>query len=219
MILQLSDLLTPAEAATLAAALGASADFRDGAETAGRFARGRKHNLQAREGGAVEAALGRVHDALLAHPIVRSAARPRSVVRLMVNRYDEGMAYGTHVDDAIIDGERTDVSFTLFLSPLDGYEGGALVLEDDGGEREYRLPPGAAVLYPATYLHRVAPVTRGTRLAVVGWIRSWIADAAAREMLFDLDRVADSLAGRAECADALDRVQKVRANLIRRWAR
>jgi PKHD-type hydroxylase len=219
MILQLSDLLAPADAATLAAALAASPDFRDGAKTAGRFARPRKNNLQAREGGAVEAALDRVHDALLGHPVVRSAARPRTVVRLLANRYDAGMAYGTHVDDAIIDGERTDVSFTLFLSPLDAYDGGALVLEDDGSEREYRLPPGAALLYPSTRLHRVAPVTRGTRLAVVGWIRSWVADAAAREILFDLDRVADALAGTPGCAGALDRVQRVRANLMRRWAR
>ena len=90
------------------------------------------------------------------------------------------MTYGTHVDDAIMGGVRTDLSFTLFLSDPESYQGGALVIDDAYGERDVRLPAGELILYPSTTLHRVDPVTSGVRLAAVGWVRSFVRDSSRR---------------------------------------
>lgn len=105
----------------------------------------------------------------------------------MFSRYEQGMAYGNHVDNSIMRGVRTDVSVTLFLSDPDQYGGGQLVIDSPAGEQEIKLAVGCAVTYPTTPLHRVAPVLSGERLAAVTWVRSFVRDAAKREMLFDLD--------------------------------
>ena len=171
----------------------------------------------------MSAALELVSERLLAHPFVRSAARPKLIVRLMANRYEPGMHYSNHVDEPIIDGERTDLSFTLALTDPAEYDGGDLVIEADDQTQRFRLNRGALLLYPSHTLHRVETVTRGVRLAVVGWICSWIADPAQREVLVDLDRVVEALQAAlsdAPAADrsALDRAQRARARLVRMWA-
>jgi len=219
MNLIIVDLLSDAQLSAIAETLADSALYRDGAETAGALARPMKHNLQARTGLKVEAALALISEALLAHPILRSAARPKRLVRIMANRYEPGMHYGNHIDDPIIAGERTDLSFTLMLSDASDFDGGELVIEADDQSQACKLARGELLLYPAHTLHRVETVSRGQRVAVVGWIRSWIADPAQREVLFDLDRVIESLLANNAERTILDRAQRARARLMRMWAR
>jgi PKHD-type hydroxylase len=192
--------------------------FEDGRRTAGRFAAAVKNNEQAVPGKEREAILARVRDRLLAHPLFVSAARPRGFARMLISRYREGMSYGTHVDDAIMNGARTDLSFTLALSEPADYEGAELVIEDRLDERAIALGAGDMVLYPSTSLHRVEPVTRGERIAVVGWVTSLIRDPAAREVLFDLDQSIEEVHARDGKTPLFDRLAKTRSNLLRRWA-
>lgn len=192
--------------------------FKEGRLTAGWHARERKHNLQARGEPLVDALLGRVSAALTSHSLLQAAARPRNFVRIMISRYDTGMHYGTHVDDALMDGQRTDLSFTLFLSAPEEYEGGRLVIDEPAGERAFALEAGGLLLYPSTSLHRVEPVTRGSRQVIVGWIRSLVRSPEAREILFDLDRVIAALRADKVAGDALELLLKTRSNLLRQWA-
>lgn len=192
--------------------------FKEGRLTAGWHARERKHNLQARGEPLVDALLGRVSAALTSHSLLQAAARPRNVVRIMISRYDTGMHYGTHVDDALMDGQRTDLSFTLFLSAPEEYEGGRLVIDEPAGERAFALEAGGLLLYPSTSLHRVETVTKGSRQVIVGWIRSLVRSPEAREILFDLDRVIAALRADKVAGDALELLLKTRSNLLRQWA-
>lgn len=137
---------------------------------------------------------------------------------LILSRYRPGESYGLHVDDALMGGVRTDVSFMLFLWDPETYEGGALEIEDTLEARQVRLPAGSVVVYPSTTLHRVTPVTRGERLAVVGWAESWVRQAERREVLFHLDRaVAEVFAAGGKSA-LFDTLAKTRSNLNRIWA-
>lgn len=196
----------------------AALDYEDGRRTAGALAQRVKRNAQAVPGPARDAVIAKVQAALMAHGGFASAARPKGFVRMLASRYEGGQTYGTHVDDAIMDGARTDLSFTLFLSDPETYDGGGLVVQDRAEDRLVRLGAGEVVLYPSDTLHRVEPVTRGTRYAVVGWVTSWLRDPRQREMLFDLDQaIAFERAGRADDAQ-LDRLAQLRSNLLRLWA-
>lgn len=196
----------------------AELDYEDGRRTAGALAARVKRNAQAVPGPAREAVIAKVQAGLMASSAFNSAARPKGFARMLVSRYDGGQAYGTHVDDAIMAGARTDLSFTLFLSDADSYAGGGLVAQDRAEDRLIRLNAGEVVLYPSDTLHRVEPVTDGTRFAVVGWVTSWLRDPRQREMLFDLDQaIAFERAGRAEDGQ-LDRLAQLRSNLLRLWA-
>jgi PKHD-type hydroxylase len=128
------------------------------------------------------------------------------------------MEYGSHVDDAIMQGMRTDVSFTLFLSDPDSYDGGALIIQTPAGEDAVKLPAGSLVAYPSTTLHRVEPLSRGTRLAAVGWARSYVRDAAQRELLFELNTVRQSLFKQSGKTPDFDLLSKTSTNLLRMWA-
>lgn len=217
MILVLEQVLDPAEAAVLCRE-AAGLPFGDGRKTAGRYAREVKANDQAQASPVRDAILARVEKALRGHPVFASAARPKSMTPLMLSRYREGQTYGLHVDDALMAGLRTDLSFTLFLSDPDSYDGGALVIEDMLEPRAFRLRAGDAILYPSTTLHRVTAVTRGERLAVVGWVESWLRDAGQREILFDLDRAVAEVHGREGHSSLFDTLAKTRSNLLRMWA-
>jgi PKHD-type hydroxylase len=162
--------------------------------------------------------LRRIEQALLGHEVFIAAARPKRLVRLLISRYEPGMTYGTHVDDALMEGVRTDLSFTLFLSDPDSYEGGALVIEDSYGERPIRLPAGELILYPSTSLHRVEPLSSGVRLAAVGWVRSYIRDPARREVLFDLEMALRQVHAQEGKSAVFDTLVKSRTNLLRLWA-
>jgi PKHD-type hydroxylase len=146
------------------------------------------------------------------------AVRPKKLTPLIFARYGPGETYGSHVDDAIMQGLRTDVSFTLFLSEPDSYEGGELVIDSSGGEESVKLPAGSLFLYPSTFLHRVEPVTKGERLVCVGWARSYLRSAEQRELLFDLDRARRALFARGGKTDEFDILSKCTANLLRMWA-
>lgn len=193
-------------------------EFTDGKTTAGRFAKLVKANDQARPGPALEAALSGVEQALAANALFRAAARPKALTRLILSRYRDGQTYGLHVDDALMQGLRSDLSFTLFLSEPDSYEGGALILEDSFEARAIKLAAGELILYPASSLHRVEPVTRGTRLAVVGWVQSLIRDPGQREILFDLDQAVEACFAAEGKSAQFDRLAKTHSNLLRMWA-
>jgi PKHD-type hydroxylase len=218
MILVIDRVLDEHETAAVFEA-AAALDFEDGRKTAGRHARARKHNEQAVDNAARDAVLEKVRTRLLDNELVQSAARPRRFARMAVSRYTTGMTYGFHTDDAIMDGSRTDLSFTLCLSPASAYEGGELVIDDPLEQRAIRLDAGQMVLYPSNTLHRVAPVTSGERLAVIGWITSWVADPARRATLFDLDRAARELhAAVGDDGPGMAELLRARSNLLRMWA-
>ncbi|MDX1609585.1 MAG: Fe2+-dependent dioxygenase [Halofilum sp. (in: g-proteobacteria)] len=198
-------------------------EFRDGRETAGWHARTVKRNTQASGRDARVAELRQtVDDALARHALFQMAARPRRTTPALFSRYEPGMEYGAHVDDAVMSGAsgplRTDLSFTLFLSDPDSYDGGELVTDSTAGEQTYKLPAGALVLYPSSTLHRVNPVTRGQRLAAVGWVQSQVRDPARREILFDLDTTRRQIFDRQGKTAEFDSISKSLANLLRMWA-
>jgi len=191
--------------------------FEDGRKTTGWHAKTVKDNEQIKSG-AADAITAMIAKTLLAHPVFKAAAIPKSFVKILVSRYRPGMSYGTHVDDALMGGVRTDLSFTLFLKEPSDYDGGALIIEGNEGDTEVKLPAGSLVLYPTTSLHRVDPVTRGERLAIVGWIRSYVRSHEDREMLFDLENTIAALREAKADRAIMDRLFKVRTNLIRKWA-
>lgn len=196
------------------------APFRDGRATAGPAAEQVKRNEQARGDDPNVIALGRrVRLALETHPIFRSLVRPARWSTMIFSRYGPGQQYGLHADNATMYDEggwplRTDISFTLFLSDPETYEGGALLLRDLGGEREFRPAAGSAVLYPTGQLHRVTPVTRGVRLACVGWVQSQVRRADQREILFDIERVRQH----PDSEEAPLLLDKSIGNLLRMWS-
>jgi PKHD-type hydroxylase len=198
--------------------------WNSGKRTAGAAARGVKENLQADGADPKVQALERfVVEALRRHPLFEFAARPARLTRLMFSRYEPGMTYGAHTDDALMgaddDKVRTDLALTLFLEEASKYEGGALVIDSALGEQEIKLEAGDAILYPAGSIHHVAPVTNGVRLAAVGWIESHIADAGQREVLFDLSVTRERLAEAGVAREELLRLDKSISNLLRMWAR
>jgi PKHD-type hydroxylase len=216
MILQMAGVLTPEKAADMRAALMGES-FTSGKTTAGWYAKDVKHNDQS-TGPAALAVMEEAKAALLAHAVFVSAARPKTFVKTLVSRYRPGMHYGSHVDDALMGGVRTDMSFTLFLADADAYDGGELVIEGHDGDTEVKLPAGSLVLYPTTSLHHVREVTRGERLAVVGWVRSFIRAAEQRETLFELDQVVAGLRAAGVDRAVMNPVLKVRNTLTRMWA-
>jgi PKHD-type hydroxylase len=198
--------------------------WNSGKRTAGAAARGVKENLQADGSDPRVQALERfVKDALYRHPLFEIAARPARVTRLLFSRYEPGMTYGAHTDDALMgpQGEeiRTDLAFTIFLADRSTYEGGALVIDSALGEQEIALDGGDAILYPAGSIHHVAPVTSGARLAAVGWLQSHVADAAQREILFDLSVTRARMAQAGALREDLLPLDKSISNLLRMWAR
>lgn len=204
----------------------ARAAFSDGLSTAGWHAREVKRNLQLAAGAPDhEIIAGIIRTALGRSTVLQSAVRPKIAMPVLINRYDAGMHYGDHVDDALMlipGGQgrtmRTDVAITLFLSSPDSYDGGELVVNTGGMEQRFKLPAGAAIAYPANSLHRVEPVTRGSRLAAILWIQSQVREPAQREILFDLERVAASMFKSAGKSPAFDLITKSHANLLRLWA-
>lgn len=225
MLVQVPDILSAHEAAEALAALQA-ADWTDGRVTAGHQSAQVKQNLQIAEGTPLHARLGElVLNGLGRSPLFISAVLPQRVFPPLFNRYDPGMTFGAHVDNAIrqIRGTphriRTDVSCTLFLTPPEDYDGGELVVQDTYGEQRVKLPAGHAVVYPATSLHRVEPVTRGSRISSFFWIQSMLRDDMQRRLLFDLDMAINAatpdLPDGHEAPVALTGVYH---NLLRQWA-
>lgn len=199
-------------------------EWRDGRETAGQVAREVKRNLQA----AMDTALGRALQNELSrliaeHTVVNAAAQPRRFSPLLISKTGVDGCYGAHVDNALMGKGavrlRTDLSFTLFLTPPGEYDGGELVIYAAGMTQELKGEAGYLVLYPSSSIHEVKPVTRGERIVCVGWIESLLADQAQREMLFDLENLRVALRKQLPLQSAeLLTLDKTIANLLRMWA-
>ena len=223
MLLHIEGVLTPDQVAHCRRQLAAS-DWVDGKVTAGEQSARAKHNLQVPEDSPVARELGDlILGALGRNSQFVSAALPLRVFPPLFNRYDVGMGFATHVDNAIrFSGNvrfRTDVSSTLFLSDPDEYDGGELIVEDAYGEHAVKLPAGDMVVYPATSLHRVAPITRGSRWASFFWSQSMVKADAQRALLFDLDTAIQQLTPQVGQGDAsLVSLTGAYHNLLRMWS-
>ena len=224
MLLAIPDVLT-AEQVIRARNLLDGADWVDGKVTAGHQSARAKDNMQIPEDHPAAQHLSEmILTALGQSPLFIAAALPRQVFPPLFNRYSGGQSFGTHVDNAIrqVAGTghriRTDLSATLFFAHPDEYDGGELVVEDTYGTQAVKLPPGHMVLYPATSLHHVRPVTRGARVCSFFWIQSMIRDDGKRSLLFDLDVAIQRL--NRDVPDHPTAVQftGVYHNLLRQWA-
>lgn len=225
MLIAIPDVLDAAGVARVRAIIDA-APWVDGNETSGPQSALAKRNEQLPEDGdAARAAGALVLDALGRSPLFVAAALPLKVFPPLFNRYAGGQAFGAHIDNAVRMKRgtdfriRSDLSATLFLEPPEAYDGGELVIEDQFGEQRVKLPAGHMVVYPASSLHRVEPVTRGVRVASFFWLQSMVRDDGARRILFDLDRGVQAVAtDRGQGDEAVIRLTGVYHNLLRRWA-
>ena len=222
MIVRIPQVLTAEELATVRARL-AEASWVDGRVTAGHQSVKVKANLQIAEDSQDARDLGAiVLRGLERNALFMAAALPRHVYPPMFNKYEPGMTFGTHIDGAIRQigtrRIRTDISATLFLNPPEDYEGGELLVEDTYGAHSVKLPAGDMVIYPATSLHRVTPVTKGARIASFFWIQSLVKDDSERSLLFDMDRAIAEL-GQIVPGDspAMLRLSASYHNLVRKW--
>ena len=230
MPLRLTRLLDPQALQTVRAALGDGATWVDGAATAGRQAQAVKHNQQlAQDSDASRTLQALVLGALQRDALFLSAALPRRILPPLFNRYrargdGTGEHYGPHVDNAVMragtgsDWLRSDLSCTLFLSDPTGYDGGELVVHDALGPQRIKLAAGDALLYPASSLHEVTPVTRGERLASFFWIESMVRSPEQRRLLFDLDMNLLALRARHGESPETTALTGVYHNLLRQWA-
>lgn len=225
MMLPIPDVLDREGVARIRAIIDAGA-WADGNATSGPQSALAKKNEQLPEDSAAAQEAGRlVLDALARSPLFIAAALPLKIFPPLFNRYQSGEAFGTHIDNAVRIHRgsefrvRTDLSATLFLEEPDAYAGGELVVEDNLGANAVKLPAGHLLLYPASSLHRVEPVTRGARVASFFWVQSMVRDDGARAILFDLDRSIQAIAaGRGQSDAEVIRLTGVYHNLLRRWA-
>ena len=224
MMLRIPALLTPEEVRECRQAMEA-ADWQDGRTTAGHLAARVKSNLQLPVDSPLAQKMGTlILDKLSRNPLYLSAALPLRVLPPRFNRYEGGGTYGNHIDNAlfVIPGTaikvRTDVSTTVFFSDPDEYEGGELVVEDTFGHQSVKLAAGDAILYPGTSLHRVNPVTQGTRYASFFWTQSLVQSDEQHRLLFDLDQSIQQLT--ADCPDhpRLSALSGTYHNLLRMWS-
>jgi PKHD-type hydroxylase len=212
-----------ADAAAAMRARLAAADWIDGNATSGHQSALAKRNRQLPEDSVAARDLGgQILDALGRAPLFVAAALPAKVFPPLFNLYAGGEAFGDHVDNAVRFRSgtdfrlRSDLSATLFLSDPDSYDGGELVAE---GQAPVKLPAGDMILYPASTVHHVTPVTRGERIASFFWVQSMVRDQSARAILFDLDRSIQELTtATGPGSPALVRLTGVYHNLLRRWA-
>jgi PKHD-type hydroxylase len=227
MLICVPDVLSKEEVAEFRRLMDA-AEWEDGRSTAGAQSALVKRNEQLPPNSELARKLGnRIVSALTANPRFVSAAIPLQIFPPLFNRYaaSDGHHFGVHVDNAVRGDHltglriRTDLSVTLFLSEPEDYDGGELVVEDNYGSHEVKLPAGHLVLYPASSLHLVTPVTAGTRVASFFWLQSMIRDAHARSMIFDLDSAIQNLCERLGRDDPETvKLTGIYHNLIRTWA-
>ena len=224
MLLQIPDVLTPDEVASCRKMLD-EAEWVDGRVTAGHQSARTKDNVQLPEDHPAASEMGAMIVAALERsPLFMSAALPLKVFPPLFNRYEGGQSFGNHVDNAIrqvkgtLHRVRTDLSATLFLSSPEEYDGGDLVVEDTYGVHSIKLPAGHLILYPASSLHHVRPVTRGARLASFFWVQSMVRDDSERTLLFDLDTAIQRISQEAPDHPSAVQLTGVYHNLLRRWA-
>jgi PKHD-type hydroxylase len=224
MLLQVPAVLTQDQVAQSRQLLE-KANWIDGRVTAGHQSVKAKDNMQLAEDDPIAKQLGdAILSALERNPLFMAAALPMKVFPPLFNRYQGGQAFGNHVDNAVrqINGTpyrvRTDLSATLFFSNPDEYDGGELVVEDTFGVHQVKLPAGHLILYPASSLHHVRPVTRGARIASFFWIQSMVRDDGERTLLFDLDMEVQRLSTDLPEHPSVMNLTSLYHNLLRRWA-
>ena len=222
MLLHIPDILDREQVLQLRTALDA-ADWADGRETVGAQGAQVKRNRQLPDASPLRKELGRVVLAALAkNPLYHAATLPLRTLPPRFNRYEGGGEYGMHVDGSVMtlpNGEqlRSDISCTLFLSEPGDYDGGELIVSDTYGEHEVKLPAGDAIIYPASSLHRVQPVTRGARMAAFFWVQSLVRDDGRRRLLFELDASIQRLTATGADRDAVLQLTGTYHNLLRQW--
>ncbi len=224
MMLHIPNVLTPEQVARCRDVM-TKADWVDGNVTAGHQSRKVKYNLQLPEESETARELGEmVLKAIYRSPLFMSAVLPKQVFPPLFNRYDAGMVFGSHVDNAIRSHStmpvriRTDISSTLFISEPEDYDGGELVVEDTYGSHSVKLPAGDMIIYPGTSLHNVTPITRGSRIASFFWTQSLIRDVSQRALLFDLDMSIVRLTQDHPEHPSLVNLTSCYHNLLRQWA-
>ncbi len=224
MLIQIPKVLTAEQVAQIRTELD-KAEWVDGRNTAGYISQRVKDNQQVPDTHPIARELGqKILTLLEKHPMFTSAALPLKVVPPLFNRYSGQQNYGRHVDGAIrpVAGTpfrvRTDLSATLFLAAPEDYDGGELVIEDTFGQRRVKLPAGDLVLYPSTSVHKVEPVTRGTRYASFFWIQSMVREDSHRTMLFELDNSIQQLGRDMPQHPAVVQLAGLYHNLLRLWA-
>jgi PKHD-type hydroxylase len=224
MMLHIPNVLTPEQVARCRDVM-IKAAWVDGNVTAGHQSREVKFNLQLPEESTEARELGdMVLKAVYNNPLFTSAVLPKQVFPPLFNRYDAGMTFGAHVDNAIRSHPtlpvriRTDVSTTLFISGPDEYDGGELIVEDTYGTHAVKLPAGDMIIYPGTSLHNVTPITRGSRIASFFWTQSLIRDVTKRALLFDMDMSIIKLTQDHPGHPSLVTLTSCYHNLLREWS-
>jgi PKHD-type hydroxylase len=223
MLLHIQNLLDASTVARIRTRLDAAA-WVDGRETVGPQGAKVKRNQQLGDASPLRAELGReIMAACARHPEFHAATLPVKILPPRFNRYADSGSYGQHVDGAVMalaDGSqlRSDIACTVFLAAPESYAGGELIIDDTYGEHEVKLPAGDAIVYPASSLHRVEPVTRGARVAAFFWIQSLVRDVGRRRILLQLDTALRELAEGGANAGAVKQLTGVYHNLLRQWA-
>lgn len=220
-MLIIENVLTPEQVAQIRKVLEQSR-FEDGKATAGALIRQAKNNLQADTSeGELAAAAQTVMKALLSNEAFREYAIPRRILPPFFNRYDTGMYYKEHVDNAIMgSGEpmRADISLSVLLSAPTEYDGGELLIGEGSGPLPVKPGSGAAVVYNASTIHSIAPVSRGTRYAAISWVQSLVRDPEQRTVLSELSALGRWAHQSAPGAPEPVRISRLRVNLMRMWS-
>jgi PKHD-type hydroxylase len=222
MMVHIPEVLTPQQV-TRCREVMQKAAWVDGNVTAGHQSRQVKYNLQLSEDSPEARDLGKmVAQAAMQNGLFVSSVLPKQIFPPLFNRYDAGMTFGSHVDNAIRERAglqvRTDISATLFLSAPEDYDGGELVVEDTYGSHSVKLPAGDMIVYPGSSLHNVTPITRGSRIASFFWVQSLIRDDMRRRLMFDMDVAIMRLTQDHPKHPSIVELTSVYHNLLRQWA-
>lgn len=221
MLIQLKNILGPNELAQVKLLL-AQAKFVDGKLSAGQVAVEVKHNQEVTADDPALKSLNQlVMGNLVRHKKYQRAALPAKIASPFYAMYEQGMAYGEHIDDPIMgqgDRYRSDLAITIFLNEPEEYEGGELIINWNNEERAIKYKAGDAVLYPATTRHRVNEVTGGKRIVAVSWVQSLVKDNEQRSLLYELSCAREKLLRKQANEEHTKQVDLVYVNLVRRWS-
>ena len=193
-----------------------SQDWEDGKKTAGTYASKVKNNMQLRRESEVSKKFTKfIVNKLNRDQLIKSFSLTKKIHGTIFTKSNKGMKYGRHIDNTFMSSGRADLSFTLFLSNVDSYKGGELIIENINSKNKFKLNAGQILIYPSTYLHSVQEVTQGERLVLIGWIESYVKSIEEREYLFDLDAGARGILAKNGRSDELDLIFKSYSNLLR----
>ena len=190
--------------------------WEDGKKTAGKQAAKVKNNLQLNRNSEISKKLSNIiTQKILTNSLIKSFALPKKIHGIMFTKSMKGMHYGRHIDNAFMSSGRADLSFTIFLSEKENYQGGELTIENINSENIFKLNEGDILVYPSTYLHSVGKVLKGERMVCVGWIESYVKSIEEREYLFDLDAGARGILSKYGRSDEIDLIFKSYSNILR----